>query len=112
MTKRLGNNGGNKLMFFEGLIKRAYRTKAVPVIKPTWSQDVMREIRQLAELPNGVASLFNLERFLWRFALPAMVVAIVVGSYSLLVGITPSSIIANLFFEDPATYLVYNYYPQ
>jgi len=59
----------------ERVLTEAHRVRPVPILKPGWAEQVMRDIRNVETLPNPQTCV---ERIVWQTAAIAAAVALIV----------------------------------
>jgi hypothetical protein len=87
-------------------LSAAYHDKdKVPIEVSTWWQtDVMRDIRRLGPLNAKASSFLFADRFVWRFAAVACMIALMLSIYVVYTGFNPETEIVNLFLDNPVEF--------
>ncbi len=92
-------NQNERSQRLEAALGRAYRDRPAPVAGPTWTQDVMRRVRQEAAIQAPASHAA--ETLVWRFAWSAAACAMLVLVGGWLAGLQPDSALASLLLDDP-----------
>ena len=85
------------------LLASAYYEKENIEVGRGWQTDTMRHIRSLGMLKSELFE-FMIEKFVWKFAAAACVVAIVLSVYTFQADFQTEYEMAKLFMEDPVEF--------
>jgi hypothetical protein len=85
-------------------LSAAYRNKEHIEVSDRWQIDVMRDIRRLGPLNAKASSFLFADRFVWRFAAVACMIALMLSIYVVYTGLNPEAEIVNLFLDNPVEF--------
>lgn len=98
-----------KISRTEKALKTAYLKGQEIQATPIWHAQVMKDILNPETVPEtkreqASISVFG-QRIVWRFAAAACLFALVLSLYAVNSGINPDSVMAQMFFQDPAGFV-------
>ena len=96
-------NDNERIDRVERLLADILRTRPAPEPREPWRQNVLRQIRHLAEEKDR-AERFWPDRRVWRLAVTMAVAALIVTMLALRIGFSPEQEIMSLLSEYPAEF--------
>jgi len=88
----------------------AYHEKENHDIHEEWQANVMRHIMKLGHLKSKTDYIMLFDRFVWRFAAAACIMAIILSAYLFQTGFQPEYEIAELFMDNPIEFTFIQYF--
>jgi hypothetical protein len=93
-----------KYQHLEKTFKKTYVQRENVEVSDRWRLDVMRTVRHLGPLHVKPNPLLFVERFVWRFATVACMIALVLSMYVGLTGFNPADTVAELLLDNPVEF--------
>ncbi len=85
-------------------LRAAYHDRERAEVNTRWQIDAMRDIRRLGPLNAKANSFVFADRFVWRFAAVAGMIALILSVYVVYSGFNPETEIVNLFLDNPVEF--------